>query len=364
MRVALVHDWLLTMGGAERVLEQVASLYPSAPIYAVIANPSALAPSLAGRTFIQSRIAGLPRARRWYNRYLPLMPRAVEAWDLSSFDLVLSDCSAVSKGVITRPDAVHVSYVHTPMRYLWDMEAEYRRGAGFAAGLAMSATFPALRRWDRAAAQRPTVLLANSHAVADRIGTHYGRDSRVIFPPVAVDRFNPGRPRGDYLLVLSRLVAYKRFDLAVLAANALKMPLVVAGEGPERERLQQLAGPTVRFLGRPSDAEAARLLEEARALLLPGEEDFGIIMAEALAAGTPVVACAAGGALDIVTPGETGVLFSEPSTDAVVHAIQELARLAVDPMRLHRSAVRFAPERFRTEYQAAVQEALLIRGAS
>jgi glycosyltransferase involved in cell wall biosynthesis len=358
VRVALVHDWLLTMGGAERVLEQVAALYPAAPIYAVIANPTALAPSLAGRTIVQSWIARLPRARWWYRRYLPLMPRAVEAWDLSAFDLVLSDCSAVAKGVITRSDAVHVSYVHTPMRYLWDLEAEYRRGAGLAAGLAMSATFPALRRWDRAAAERPTALMANSHAVARRIRTHYGRGSRVVFPPVAVDRFNPGRARGDYLLVLSRLVGYKRLDLAVRAASALRLPLVVAGEGPERPRLEQLAGPSVRFVGRPSDAEAVRLLEEARALLLPGEEDFGIVMAEALAAGAPVVACAAGGALDIVTPGTTGVLFSEPTVDAVVGAVQELLGLRFDPDRLHRSAERFSAARFRAEYQAAVHDAL------
>lgn len=361
MRVALVHDWLLTMGGAERVLEAVASLYPDAPIYSLIADPAALSAPLAQRTHHQSMIARLPMARRWYNRYLPLMPWAVEHLDLRAYDLVLSDCSAVAKGVRVAPGAVHVSYIHSPMRYLWDLYPEYRRQAGPATRLVMAATFPRLRRWDRAAAQRPTVLLANSHAVQARIHAHYGRKSRVLFPPVAVERFNPHRPRGNYFLVLSRLVAYKRFDLAVAAANQLQVPLVVAGDGPERPRLERLAGPTVTFVGRPSDQAAARLLEEARALVLPGEEDFGIVMAEALAAGTPVVAYGAGGALDIVTPEETGWLFYEQTPEALTEAMARVSQQVFAPDRLRRQAERFAPRRFLDQYQDVVARALAER---
>lgn len=364
MRVALVHDWLLTMGGAERVLEAVAELYPDAPIFSVIADPPALSPALAGRRHYQSFIARLPMARRFYNRYLPLMPAAIERLDLSAYDLVLSDCSAVSKGVRVRPGAVHVSYIHSPMRYLWDLYPEYRRQAGPATRLVMAATFGRLRRWDRVAAQRPDVLLANSHAVATRIRTHYGRASRVLFPPVVVERFSPHRPRSSYFLVLSRLVAYKRFDLAIAAANQLQVPLVVAGAGPERSRLERMAGPTVTFVGRPSDAEAARLLEEAHALVFPGEEDFGIVMAEALAAGAPVVAYRAGGALDIVTPEETGILFDDLSPAALADAMARVSGLRFSPDRLRREAERFSLGRFREQYQDVVARALTAGAAT
>lgn len=364
MRVALVHDWLLTMGGAERVLEAIAEMYPDAPIFSLVANPAALSPALAARVHIESRLAQLPHARRWYRRYLPLMPWAVEHLPLGDFDLVLSDCSAVSKGVRTRPGAVHVSYIHTPMRYLWDLESSYRQEAGPFERLAMSATFPRLRRWDFAAAQRPTQLMANSQAVAARIQAHYSRPSVVVPPPVDVERFSPNEPRGGYHLVLSRLVAYKRFDLAVDAANRLQLPLLVAGEGPERERLERLAGPTVKLVGRPSDEEAARLLERAEALWLPGEEDFGIVMAEALAAGTPVVAYGAGGARDIVEDGATGVLFFEQTAESLIEALQRLAGLPIDRRQLRQAALRFGVEHFRARYQAVVADALAGRGSA
>lgn len=364
MRVALVHDWLLTMGGAERVLEAVADLYPEAPIFSVVAHPSALSPGLARRVHVESRLARMPNARTWYRRYLPLMPAAVEQWNFQDFDLVLSDCSAVSKGVRTRPDAVHVSYIHTPMRYLWDLYPAYRREAGPIGRLAMSATFPRLRRWDYAAAQRPTRLMANSHAVAARIQTHYGRSSVVVPPPVDVDRFTPDAPRQDYHLVLSRLVAYKRFDLAVAAANRMGVRLIVAGGGPERERLTRLAGPTVTLVGAPTDREAATLLEGARSLWFPGEEDFGIVMAEALAAGTPVVAYGAGGALDIVADGDTGILFGAQTVDSLVDAVERLEHLPLDHHHLRQAALRFGADHFRAGYQAVVADAVAARGSA
>ena len=358
VRTALVHDWYLTTGGAERVLEQMAIVYPDAPIYFVVMDPSVMPPTVSGHPLHETWIARMPRARRWYKRYLPLMPWAIEDLDLTSYDLVLSDCSAVSKGVITRADAVHVSYIHTPTRYLWDMYQAYRRDE--TGGLTRAATSPLfswLRRWDRLAAERPDALIANSRAVRQRIRKHYRRDSLVIHPPVDVDRFHPVPEPDDYYLVLSRLVPYKRFDLAVAAASRLGRRLVVAGDGPDLGRLKRLAGPTVQFVGRPASDQAAELLARARALIFPGEEDFGIVMVESQAAGRPVLAYGRGGALDSVLPGETGVLFSEQSVDAVEAAILEAEAISWDPGRIRNHAVQFRPERFREELAQAVSAA-------
>jgi glycosyltransferase involved in cell wall biosynthesis len=359
MRTALVHDWFLTYGGAERVLEQIALLFPDAPVYGVLLDPAAMPPDLARRPLHQTWIARLPRARRWYQRYLPLMPWAIEDLDLSAYDLVISDCSAVAKGVLTRSDAVHVSYIHTPTRYLWDMYQQYRREeAGPLARAVLSPSFSWLRQWDRLAAERPDVLVANSYAVRRRIQKHYRRESRVVFPPVAVDAFTPASGPGEYYLVLSRLVPYKRFDLAVAACTRLGRPLVVAGDGPDRPRLQRMAGPSVRFVGRVSESDKARLMANARALLFPGEEDFGITLVEIQAAGRPAVAYARGGALDIVEPGRTGVLFAEQSVEALVAAIAEAERTRWDPAYIRQAAERFRPERFRSEMAAVIDEAV------
>jgi glycosyltransferase involved in cell wall biosynthesis len=358
MRTALVHDWFLTVGGAERVLEQMALMYPDAPIYFVIMDPKVLPPAIASHPLHQTWIHRLPRARRWYKRYLPIMPWAVEDLDLSSYDLVLSDCSAVAKGVLTGTHTLHVSYIHTPTRYLWDMYHDYRRDEAGALGrLAVSPLFSFLRRWDRVAADRPDVLIANSYAVKRRIEKHYRRDSVVVHPPVDVDRFEPGAGRGDYYLVLSRLVPYKRFDLAVEACTRLRVPLVVAGEGPDLPRLRRLAGPTVRFVGRPDNREVVRLMQNARGLLFPGEEDFGIVLVEIQAAGRPALAFARGGARDTVIPGETGLLIPEQTVDAVIDAIESAERMAWDPARIRANAERFRPEAFRTRYRAVIQEA-------
>jgi glycosyltransferase involved in cell wall biosynthesis len=364
VRTALVHDWYLTNGGAERVLEQLALLFPDAPIYCVVMDPAVLPPTIRAHPLHETWIARLPRARRWYKRYLPLMPWAVEDLDLSSYDLVVSDCSAVSKGVLTRADAVHVSYIHTPTRYLWDMYAQYRREE--TAGLTRAATSPLfswLRRWDRLAAERPDVLVANSRAVARRIQKHYRRPARVVHPPVDVDRFQRADTVGDYYLVLSRLVPYKRFDLAVAAATRMGRRLIVAGDGPDLPRLRRLAGPTVEFRARPDADEVGRLLAGARALVFPGEEDFGIVMVESQAAGRPVLAYGRGGALDTVLPDETGVLMPEQSVDAVIAAMERAEALTWDGDRIRSHAGRFRPERFRAEMAAVVDEALAAAGS-
>lgn len=358
MRVALVHDWLLSLGGAERVLEAFASDYPDSTLYATLLDSGILSPTVSSLPHRVTWIRSLPFARRLYRVYLPFAAIAIEDLDLSEYDLVLSDCSAVSKGVLTRPDAVHVSYIHSPMRYVWDLYQEYRHESSKLTRMLMSPLFSYLRMWDRLAAERPDVLIANSTAVQRRIAKHYRRESRVVHPPVDVDRFSVSEEPGEYYVLWSRLVPYKRFDLAIQACNRLRRPLVVAGDGPELRRLKAMAGPTVRFVGRQSDEAIAKLVGNARALLFPGEEDFGIVPVEAQAAGRPVIAYGRGGVLDSVIPGESGILFAEQTVEATIDAIEQGERMAWDPQRIRANAERFRPERFRQEYQAIVNQAL------
>lgn len=354
MRVALVHDWLVTMGGAERVLEEIAAMFPDAPIYTGVLDRPQLSPFLQQRTIIPSFVEGFPFAHRWYNRYLPFLMYGMEQFDLSRYDLVISSSAAVAKGVVTRAETHHVSYVHSPMRYAWDLYHEYRlREARGVSRRLMGPVFHYARLWDRLSADRVDTLVANSTTVQRRIQKHYRRDADVIFPPVDVDRFQPIPQDGAYYLVLSRLVSYKRFDLAVEAANQLKVPLVVAGDGPERQSLEKTAGATVTFAGRVDDATAAKMMAEAKALIFPGEEDFGIVPVESQAAGRPVIAFGRGGALDTVIPDETGVLFGEQTVDALVDAIQKSEKLSWDRARIRANAERFRPEVFRERFRQA-----------
>jgi len=359
MRVALIHDWLINFGGAERVLQELAAMFPEAPIYAGVADPSRFPGWLKGRTVRVTPISHWPWATRYYNRYLPFLVVAFEHLDLSAFDLVISSSAAVAKGVVTGAATRHLAYVHTPMRYAWDFYHQYR--AREARGLTrrlMGPVFHYLRVWDRAAADRVDLMVANSWTVRERIRKHYHRLARVIYPPVDVDQFRPVATPGDHYLVLSRLVPYKRVDLAVEAANRLRVPLVVAGDGPDRQRLERLAGPTVRFLGRVDGATRARLMAEAQALLFPGEEDFGIAPVEMQAAGRPVVAFGRGGALETVVEGLTGILFPEATVESLIAAIQASQRTHWDPEAIRRRALRFAPDRFREAMASAVQDCL------
>ncbi len=340
------------MGGAERVLEELARLYPEAPIYTGVVDYARLSPFLRTRTIIPTFVQHLPRATRWYNRYLPLLAYGFEQFDLSAYDLVISSSAAVAKGVITRAETRHIAYVHTPMRYAWDMYHQYRnREANRLERVVMGPVFHYLRMWDRLGADRVDDFVANSSTVQRRIQKHYRRESVVIHPPVDVDRFVLAEQPGRYYLVLSRLVAYKRIDLAVAAANRLKARLLVAGDGPEKDRLRAAAGPTVEFLGRVDDGTARELLCGARALLFPGEEDFGIAPVEAQASGLPVVAFGRGGVLDSVIPNETGVLFDEQTPEGLIDAIERTERVAWDPAVLRRNAERFRPDVFRTRWR-------------
>ncbi len=334
LRVVLVHDWLTGMRGGEKVLEAFCRIFPQAPIYTLLHLPGRVSPLIESHPIHTSFIQKMPLAARRYRYYLPLFPRAAESLELPSCDLVLSTSHCVAKGVRPPAGALHVSYLHTPMRYVWDMYQDYfGPGRGGAASLVMPFLRGRLQRWDVASCRRVHHFLANSHHVAERIQRHYRRRARVIHPPVATSRFAPLPPEQveDYYLVLSALVPYKRVDLAVRACSRSGRRLKVVGTGPELERLRALAGPAVEFLGWQPDQALPGLYARCRALLFPGEEDFGITPVECLASGRPVVALGRGGALETVSgPGGSpehptaGCFFYRQDVPSLIAAMEEL----------------------------------------
>ena len=346
MKVAIVRDWMSNVGGGGRVLTHLKEMYPDAPIYTSIKDLDRIPAHMRGWDIRPSFLQRVPFARRRYQAFLPLMPLAFEQFDLREYDLVLSTSSACAKGVITGPDTVHICYCYTPCRYIWDLYHDYTRDLPFRWAVAPVAHW--LRIWDRLASDRVDHFVAISHEVARRVKRHYRRDAEVIYPPVDVERFTPsGRAPEEFYLVVSRLVGYKRIDLAIEAANRLGRRLLVVGEGPARRKLEALAGPTVEFLGHRSDEEVAELLASCRAFLFPGWEDFGIAPVEAQAAGRPVVAFGRGGATETVVDGTTGVFFEEQTVDSLVDAMRRLESRDFDPTACRRNAERFGGEEFR-----------------
>jgi glycosyltransferase involved in cell wall biosynthesis len=353
MRVAITADWMSNVGGGGRVLSQLHEMYPDAPIYTTICDPSTLPLEMREWDIRTSFLQRVPFARKRYQAFLPLMPLAFEQFDLREYDLVISTSSACAKGVITRPDTIHLCYCYTPCRYIWDLYHDYTRGKRTRFLIGPVAHW--LRIWDRLSADRVDHFVALSHEVAGRIRRHYRRDAEVIYPPVDIHRIRPnGRAPDDFYLVVSRLVEYKRIDLAVQAATRLGRRLIVVGEGPMRRRLQALAGPTVEFLGHRPDEEVQDLLARCRGFLFPGLEDFGIAPVEAQAAGRPVVAFERGGAAETIVDGETGVLFDQQTVESLIGGIHELERLRIDPAACRRNAERFSPELFREHVKRAV----------
>jgi glycosyltransferase involved in cell wall biosynthesis len=355
VKVALVHDYLNQAGGAERVVAVLHRMFPDAPIFTTLFDPRAVGKPLADADVRVSWMRRLPNWKRNFRRYMPLYPFAVRSFDLRDYDVVITSSSAFAKGVRVPPSALHLCYCYTPMRWAWSFDRYVDRSAmSSSARMAARLTLPALRRWDTATSRGVDRFVAISTAVAARIRETYGRASDVVFPPVNVRRFRADRPVADHFLVVSRLNAYKRVDLAVRACTALELPLVVVGTGPERELLQSIAGPTVRFAGRLSDRETTSLFERCRAFILPGEEDFGLTPLEANAAGRPVVAFAAGGALDTVRDGETGVLFREATTESLAHALREVQARSWDRAALRAHAASFSEERFEARFRAVL----------
>ena len=358
MRVALVHDYLNQAGGAEKVAEELCRLFPDAPIYTSVYDADAMPDfwrSTEVRTTFMQRLSPSLRVAK---RLLPLYPSAFESLDLSDFDLVLSSCSTFSKGVITPPETLHVCYCHNTTRFAW-MYPEYvaHERLGTLQRTFLPALVTPLRVWDYAAAQRVDHFIANSRTTARRIATYYRREARVIEPPIDASAFAGGDGSfDDYYVLLARLQSYKRLDLAVEAASTLGLPLKVIGSGPDERRLRAMAGPTVEFSGRVSDAERVRLLQRCAALIVPGREDFGLTALEAQAAGRPVIAFRAGGSLETVVEGITGGILRRAASLGVEPNAPALDPGAFDPQLCRKQAARFDVAVFAARLRAALEE--------
>ncbi len=366
MRVAVVHDWLTGMRGGERVLEGILELYPDAELFTLVHAQGSVTARIEDRPIHTSFLQRLPRSRTHWRYYLPFFPAAIERLDLHGYDLVLSSSHCVAKSVRPPQGALHVSYCHTPMRYVWDQyDAYFGPGrASLPVRMAMRMLAPRLRAWDRRTASRVHAFVANSRNVAGRIRRAYGRAADVVYPPVDVARFQPAALREDFHLLVSALVPYKRVDLAIAAFRDAGRELVIVGAGPEYARLRRDAPSNVRFTGSLTDAEVAALMARCRSFVQPGEEDFGIASVEAQAAGAPVVAYGAGGALETVNDLDaaggappTGVLFRSLDAASLNAAIERAEKTTFDTEGLVANARRFAPERFRAGLTHAIERA-------
>jgi glycosyltransferase involved in cell wall biosynthesis len=357
VKTAVVHDWLNGMRGGEKVLEGILPLVPDPTIFTLFHVPGSVSAEIEQYPIRASYLNRLPFSRRHYRRYLPLFPRAVESFDLSGFDLVVSSSHCVAKGALAPEGVPHLCYCHTPVRYAWDQFDDYFPRATTRLFRLKKIVIDRLQAWDRATAGRPTRYLANSAAVADRIRRHYGRSADVVAPPVDVDFFHgSANPREEFLLAVGSLVPYKRHEVAIEAARRLGRPLVVVGKGPEERRLRALAASSVRIVA-DLDKESLRdLYRRCFAFVQPGEEDFGISLVEAVSCGAPVAAFGRGGARDTVSDGVNGVLYVEEGADGLARAIEEIGRRRFDYTAVRAAALPFARERFAREFANAVAE--------
>jgi glycosyltransferase involved in cell wall biosynthesis len=356
-RVALVHDFLLDLRGAERVFLALCELFPDADIFTAVYDPAGTEGRFAHRRVHTSFLQKLRPNATSFRRLLPLYPYAMEALDLSGYDLVLSSSSAWAHGVLPSEDAVHVCYCHNPFRYAWNAREATLRAQGPLVRAGLGVVLQRWRQWDWIAAQRVDRYIANSETTRRRIARYFTREAEVVYPPVEIERFTPGVV-GDHYAVLSELMPHKRIDLAVRAFNQLRRPLLVIGDGPDARRLERLAGPTIRFTGRVPDAEVARLLATSRALVVTATEEFGIAAVEAQAAGRPVVALAEGGVTESVVEGSTGVFYDEATPEALAEAVAAFDPLSVDPAACVANAQRFGEAAFAQEIRAIVAQAL------
>jgi len=346
MRIALVHDYLVQYGGAERVLESFLELFPKAHIYTLIYNPKYFGKIFSERKMHTSFLQKIPFAVS-YHRLLPvLMPIAIESFDFSEYDLVVSDSNSYAKGIITNPKTLHICYCHTPMRYAWDDCHRYVREFGYSSITKKTVPFfmNYIRMWDKISADRPDIYIANSNFVAARIKKYYQKDSVVIHPPVNIDFYKisaqPLKNR-SYFLMVGRLLAYKHFDLAIEAFNILGSKLKIIGEGPEEAKLRKMAKENIEFLGRLKDEEVRAYYEGAKAFLFPQEEDFGIVPLEAMASGVPVIAYGAGGALETVKDGITGLMFNSQTVGDIIGCIKKFEKMSFDQKKIRLQAEGF-----------------------
>jgi len=357
MRIALIHDWLNQIGGAEDVLEALVEMYPDAPIYTSMYAPEIMPIGYRAWDIRVTWMDRLPGIYRHHQVYLPLYPLAFQGLDLAGYDVILSNKSGFCHGVRAPHGAVHICYCLTPTRYIWNLRDYVQREQLPAiAGAILPPVIALLRRWDWAAAQRVHHFIAISTEVQARIKRYYGRESVIIPPPVDTSRFQPAARHDDYFLILSRLIPYKRIDLAVEAFNELGLPLVIAGDGRDRSRLQAMAKSNITFVGFVDDAHAADLIAHCRAFIFPGLEDFGIAPVQAQAAGRPVVAFAGGGALDTVQEGVTGLFFREPTPSSLADAIRRFDDRRFDPATIREFALQFDTRVFKRNLSALIAD--------
>lgn len=370
MNIALVHDWVVTIGGSERCLEIFHELFPQAPLFTLVYNQRSVEQlGFDLRKVNGSFLQRFPQAQKWYRRYLPLYPLAVEQFDLSTYNVILSSSHAVAKGVLTRSDQLHVCYCHTPMRYAWDLTHTYLREHRLDRGLkgALARTFlHYIRMWDSLTANRVDYFIANSKYTAKRIWRTYRMESTVIYPPVNTDYFlQANNEKEDFFLFVSRLVPYKRADLVIETFNHLGYPLLVIGDGPQFKECQQIAKSNVKLLGSLDNNTVRELMAKARALVFAAEEDFGIVPVEAQACGTPVIAYGKGGVLETVIPvdGEnwdnaTGIFFSKQNVDELAAAIEQFLRFEDKFLNstLKRNSLKFSKENFKNQIKSFVDK--------
>jgi glycosyltransferase involved in cell wall biosynthesis len=360
VKVALVHDWLTGRRGGEKVLEVFSEIFPDAPIYTLLHFPGSQHPDLEGKRIETSFVQRLPFLKKRYRSYLPLFPIAVELFDLQEYDLVISTSHCVAKGAIPRPDALHISYIFSPMRYAWNQYFAYFASdrLGLFSKLLIPPVIHRLRLWDTASCSRVDAFVADSRTVAGRIAKYYGRTAEVIYPPVDTDIFRPGEgsTTSDYYLIVSALVPYKRIDLAIEVFRQRKEKLKIVGTGPEYKRLKRSAPPNVEFMGALSDDELRTVYQAARALIMPGEEDFGINSLESQACGVPVIAFGRGGATETVLAEKTGLFFQELSPAGLAGALDKFQTLAFNKAEIRNNAERFSREKFKAGISSYLQQ--------
>ncbi len=362
MRIALVHDYLVQYGGAERVLECFTELFPYAPIYTLVYNKKLMHGVLEGKNIKTSFIQKLPFSLKYHRIFPQFMPSAIEQFDFSNYDIVLSDSSSYAKGIITGPDTLHICYMHTPMRYAWDDCQKYTQDFYFPNFIKIIVPFfmNYIRIWDRLSIERTDKLIANSNFVAKRIKKYYKKDSQVIYPPVNFDNFYISQKRGNYFLMVGRLIAYKRFDIAIKAFNQLGLSLKIIGRGPELGRLKKMAGPNIEFLGRLSDQELSKYYSECQAFIFPQEEDFGIVAIEAMASGRPVIAYRGGDIPEHMEDEKTGIFFERQEVEDIVAAVKKFQGIKFNPNYIRESAKKFDKSVFKAKIKEYIAKELAL----
>lgn len=363
MKVALVHDWLTGMRGGEKVLEQLCDLYPDAPIYTLFHIKGSVSPKIESHPIVHSFLQHAPFLASGYRNYLPLFPAAIEAFNLQEFDLVISSSHCVAKGVISSSTACHICYCHTPMRYIWSHYWDYfgNGRVGFVKRKTLPVVTTYLRMWDISSSHRVDQFAANSLLVESRIRKYYAREARVIYPPADIDFYVPcDKPREDYYLVVSALVAYKRIDLAIEAFRGSNQTLVVVGTGPEEKELKRKAAghSNIRFKGRLPDEELRSLYQGARALIQPGIEDFGINVVEAMACGCPVIAFGSGGSKETVREGVSGFFFNDLTAQSLRETVDKARGFQFNTADIRETTREYSPARFRREFEKLIQDTL------